>query len=65
MFDCFMEPNKSQYSQISLTFKVIVEPIHEEGPRAEVYEPDLPGPGLDEDVLVLDVAVEDPAVVAQ
>ena len=48
-----------------ITFKVVVEPIMEVGPGPEVYELDVVAGGVDDDVLVLDVSVEDAAVVAQ
>ena len=47
------------------TFKVIVEPIDEVSAGSEVYQADLFGPRVDQDVLVFQVAVENPAVVAQ
>jgi len=46
-------------------FKVIVEPINEVSAGSEVYQADLFGPRVDQDVLVFQVAVENPSVVAQ
>jgi len=46
-------------------FKVIVEPINEVSAGSEVYQADLFGPRVDQDVLVFQVAVENPAVVTQ
>ena len=53
------------YSLWQPTFKVIVEPINEVSARSEVYQADLFGPRVDQDVLVFQVAVENPSVVAQ
>ena len=47
------------------TFKVIVEPINEVSAGSKVYQADLFGPRVYQDVLVFQVAVENPAVVAQ
>ena len=48
-----------------LTFKIVVKSIHEVGARTEVDKAELLGSGLDQEVLVLDIPVQHPAVVAQ
>ena len=47
------------------TFKVIVEPINEVSAGSEVYQADLFGTRVDQDVLIFQVSVENPSVVAQ
>lgn len=58
------DPSPAAPSQAWLTIEVRVDGVLEQRPRPEVDELELAAIEVDEDVLVLDVAVEHPAAVA-